>query len=130
MLLSSLGAVLPAPTRAIYTSTKAASLLLYQSLSIEHPSIKFSIVIPSTIKSAFRSSAVDGPPIRDGGENLVGLDKVHVAKKCIDAIDYGKKFVFLPSYHMISVFFYWLWPSFVEKQASKKYYFVPKAPVF
>ncbi|KDN41923.1 hypothetical protein RSAG8_07140, partial [Rhizoctonia solani AG-8 WAC10335] len=35
-LISSLAAVVPAPTRAIYCSTKSAGLLLFQSLAIEH----------------------------------------------------------------------------------------------
>ncbi|KAG6373195.1 hypothetical protein JVT61DRAFT_6815 [Boletus reticuloceps] len=41
LLLSSVAAVIPPPTRSLYSATKSASLLLYQALSIEHPSINF-----------------------------------------------------------------------------------------
>ncbi|KAJ3930722.1 MAG: hypothetical protein NXY57DRAFT_1010745 [Lentinula lateritia] len=44
LLISSVGAVIPAPSRTLYGSTKSASLLLYQALAIEHPSIRFSFV--------------------------------------------------------------------------------------
>src|SRR5436190_13153897 len=73
LLLSSVGAVIPAPTRTLYGSTKAASLLLYQALSIEHPSISFTFVLPGTIEGNFRASAVDGGPIRENEPNQSGL---------------------------------------------------------
>ncbi len=41
LLVSSLAALVPAPTRGLYAATKASSLLLYQALSIEHPRIAF-----------------------------------------------------------------------------------------
>ena len=59
LLISSLGAAIPAPTRAIYGSTKAGALALYQALAIEHPSIAFSYILPSTVQGLFRASAVD-----------------------------------------------------------------------
>ena len=39
MLVSSAAAIIPAPTRSLYCASKAASLILYQSLAIEHPKI-------------------------------------------------------------------------------------------
>lgn len=59
LLISSLASVIPAPTRAIYASTKSASLLLYQALAIEHRAITFSLIMPSTVEGDFRVSAVD-----------------------------------------------------------------------
>src|SRR5882762_920696 len=50
LLVSSLAAVIPAPTRTLYVSTKAASLTLYQSMSIEHSNITFTVAIPSTVE--------------------------------------------------------------------------------
>ncbi|KAL0569946.1 hypothetical protein V5O48_012012 [Marasmius crinis-equi] len=58
--LSSLAAVIPAPTRSLYASTKRAALLLFQSPAIEHSKIRCSFVLPSTVKGGFRGSAVDG----------------------------------------------------------------------
>lgn len=130
--MSSLASVIPAPTRSIYAATKSSSLLLYQSLSIEHPSITFSLVMPSTIKGDFRSSAVDGGSVRDAspGPSQKGLDKSYVARKCIAAIDYRKKHVFLPGFHGISHLLYWLFPSFIEARAREKYQFIPKPSSF
>jgi short-subunit dehydrogenase len=127
--MSSLAAVIPAPTRSIYASSKAASLLLYQALSIEHPTIKFSMIIPSTVKGDFRASAVDGGPVWES-TSMKGLDKGYVARKSVEAIDYGKKVVFLPGYHGFSHHIYWFWPSFVEGRAREKYNFVPKTVQF
>ncbi|GBE88257.1 hypothetical protein SCP_1300720 [Sparassis crispa] len=60
VLISSLGAIIPAPTRSIYGSTKSASLMLYQALSIEHSAVTFTLCIPTTVEGNFRASAVDG----------------------------------------------------------------------
>lgn len=88
------------------------------------------MVIPSTVKGDFRASAVDGVPIRDATVSQKGLDKSYVARRCIEAIDYGKKSMFLPGYHSLSHLLYWIAPGFVEQRASEKYQFVAKAPVF
>ncbi|KAF5378672.1 hypothetical protein D9757_009529 [Collybiopsis confluens] len=130
LLVSSLGAVIPAPTRSIYGSTKSASLLLYQALSIEHPSINFSFVLPSTVQGDFRASAVDVPPV-NANENsstpqstiTSGLKIEYVARRCVQAADESRKVVFLPEVMGIGHLLYWLWPSFVEKRAMKKYGF-------
>ena len=133
LLMSSLASVIPAPTRSLYAATKSSSLLLYESLAIEHPSITFSLMIPSTIKGDFRSTAVDGGIVWDAGSpgpSQKGLDKSYVARRCIEAIDYKKKHVFLPGYHGISHMLYWFFPSFVEARAREKYQFLPKPSPF
>jgi short-subunit dehydrogenase len=130
--MSSLASVIPAPTRSLYAASKSSALLLYESLAIEHPSITFSLMMPSTIKGDFRSSAVDGGSVRDTSPGLSqkGLDKGYVAKKCVEAIDYRKKHVFLPGFHGVSHLLYWLFPSFVEARAREKYQFIPKPSSF
>ncbi|KAG9104583.1 hypothetical protein FRC06_001049 [Ceratobasidium sp. 370] len=75
-LISSLAAVVPAPTRALYCSTKSASLVLFQSLAIEHPRIKFTNIIPSTIEGDFRASAVDGGDTREVLKGALGKQVV------------------------------------------------------
>ncbi|KAN0136346.1 hypothetical protein V8E53_005714 [Lactarius tabidus] len=121
LLVSSLGAAIPAPTRAIYGSSKAASYILYQALSIEHPSINFSCILPSTIEGNFRASAVDGGPIREAEPNRSGLKREAVAERCIRAVDAHEKIVFFPSIYWYAQILWWLWPSYVERKASQKY---------
>ncbi|QRV86275.1 short chain dehydrogenase [Ceratobasidium sp. AG-Ba] len=121
-LISSLAAVVPAPTRALYCSTKSASLLLFQSLAIEHPRIKFTNVIPATIEGDFRASAVDGGEVR---EVLKGaLKKQTVAQAIMNGVDNEARNVWLPSTMRVGLFLYWIWPGLIERMARKKYNFV------
>ncbi|KAI0711931.1 NAD-P-binding protein [Cerioporus squamosus] len=124
LLVSSLAAVVPAPTRSLYTSSKASSLLLYQSLAIEHPSIAFSYILPGTVEGDFRASAVDGGQVREADPNKHGLKRTAVAKKCMDMIDKGEKAAFMPAwYGRVGHFGYWLAPSIIEWLAGRKYNF-------
>lgn len=125
LLISSLGAVIPAPTRAIYGSTKASSYILYQSLSIEHPSVNFSYVLPATVEGNFRASAVDDGPAREGDANQSGLKREIVAERCIRAIDARQKIVFIPAFFKFAQFLSWVWPSYMERKAAQKYRFTP-----
>ncbi|KZV75236.1 NAD-P-binding protein [Peniophora sp. CONT] len=128
-LISSLGAAVPAPTRSLYGSTKAGALALYQALAIEHPSITFSYILPSTVQGLFRASAVDAESVPAGQENPApefntdGLQPDAVAKRCIAAIDKQEKLVFFPPFYAYAQLLYWLWPSYIEKKAAKKYGF-------
>jgi len=121
LLLSSLAALIPAPTRSLYAATKSASLLLFQALAIEHPSIAFSFVMPSTIEGDFRASAVDAGPLREKDPNKAGLPRKEVAKRCIDAVDKGERNVFMPGFTRFGNLLYWLYPTFVEWRAKIKY---------
>lgn len=125
LLVSSVAAIIPAPTRALYAATKASSLLLFQSLAIEHPQIAFSFILPATIEGNFRASAVDAGPVREADPNKHGLKTEYVAEKCIDAVDRAiTGNVVLPWFpYGIGHHLYYLWPSFIEKQARKKYNF-------
>ncbi|KAH8992166.1 hypothetical protein EDB83DRAFT_2277190 [Lactarius deliciosus] len=125
LLVSSLGAAIPAPTRAIYGSSKAASYILYQALSIENPAINFSCILPSTIEGNFRASAVDGGPTREVDPNRTGLKREAVAERCIRAVDTYEKTVFFPTIYRYAQFLWWLWPSYVERKASQKYKYTP-----
>ncbi|KAI0285525.1 hypothetical protein BC826DRAFT_1052115 [Russula brevipes] len=117
LLISSLGAVIPAPTRAIYGSSKAASYILYRSLAIENPSVDFSYVLPSTIEGRFRASAAD--------PSQGGLKREVVARRCMRAIDAREKIVFVPAYYRYVELLSWIWPSYVERKAAEKYHFAP-----
>jgi short-subunit dehydrogenase len=125
LLISSLGAAIPAPTRAIYGSSKAASYVLYQALSIENPSVNFTHVLPSTVEGNFRASAVDGGPVREADPNQNGLKREAIAKRCIRAIDAREKTVFVPAFYRFAQLLSWIWPSYVERKAAQKYHFTP-----
>jgi len=119
--ISSIAAMIPAPTRSLYGSTKAASFILYRSLSIEHPRIGFSIVCPATVEGDFRSSAVDFGDVR---ESLKGALKAeYVARECVKAVDDGTKLVLLPRAYWLINLVSWILPSVVERGARKKYNF-------
>ncbi|KAJ4463712.1 hypothetical protein C8R41DRAFT_927267 [Lentinula lateritia] len=135
LLISSVGAVIPAPSRTLYGSTKSASLLLYQALAIEHPSIRFSFVLPSTVAGDFRASAVDRSnsqpaqvPVGTSSNpnSTSGLKSYYVAKQCIQAVDYSEKVVFIPRTMRIGHLLYWIWPGLIENKARTKYGFTPK----
>ncbi|KAF9463107.1 hypothetical protein BDZ94DRAFT_1218598 [Collybia nuda] len=123
LLISSLAALIPAPTRTLYASTKAASLMLYQALSIEHPAIAFSFCTPSTVEGDFRASAVDKGPVRELDPNKFGLKREDVAGRCIEAVDTAERTVFMPGTMRLAHLVYWICPSFVEWRARKKYNF-------
>ncbi|KAJ7268635.1 hypothetical protein C8J57DRAFT_1509813 [Mycena rebaudengoi] len=109
----SLASVIPAPTRALYASTKAASLLLYEALAIEHPRIAFTLFMPSTVERDFRLGAMDGGAPHETDLDVHGLKKDDVSKRCPDAVERDEKNVFMP----------WAmgWPTFVEGPARVKY---------
>lgn len=71
VLLSSVAALVPPPTRSLYAASKAAQLHLFQAVRIESQAqaqssagkrkdVKFLAIAPATIRTAFRLSAVDG----------------------------------------------------------------------
>lgn len=114
--------VIPAPTRSLYAASKGASLLLYQSLAIEHPGIRFTYILPATVEGDFRASAVDSGPVRESSPNKHGLKREYVARRCIAGIDAGQRLVFLPYlYGRVGHLLYWTVPSIVEYFASRKY---------
>ncbi|TDZ65272.1 11-beta-hydroxysteroid dehydrogenase-like 3 [Colletotrichum trifolii] len=127
LLVSSVAAVIPAPTRALYAATKASSLLLFQALAIEHPNIAFTFVLPATIEGNFRASAVDSGPVREADPNKHGLKIDYVAEQCIDSVDRGiTGNVILPKIpYIFAQYLYLIWPSFIENRARKKYNFAP-----
>ncbi|KZV95627.1 NAD(P)-binding protein [Exidia glandulosa HHB12029] len=122
LLVSSLAAVIPAPTRTLYASTKAASLLLFQALAIEHPQVKFTTCMPSTIEGNFRASAVDSGPVRETLEKA--LKKDTVARACIHGVDAEKPSVWLPRTHWLGPIIRSILPNMIDSMARRKYNFV------
>ncbi|KAK7455731.1 hypothetical protein VKT23_010764 [Stygiomarasmius scandens] len=130
-LISSLASVIPAPTRSLYGSTKGASLILYQSLSIEHPNINWSYVLPSTVEGNFRAGAVDMFSHSESETSSAsavsvtpGLSPEMVADISIQAIDTQSSApIFVPSFLRFAHWLYWFWPGFIEGRARKKYGF-------
>ncbi|KAJ6568855.1 hypothetical protein B0H19DRAFT_1065641 [Mycena capillaripes] len=129
LLVNSLASAIPAPTRTLYASTKAASLHLYQALAIEHPRIAFTHFLPNTVEGDFRASAVDGGTVREADPNKTGLKRDAVARRCVKALERGEKNVFMPWAMGPAHLLYWVWPSFLEWRARAKYNFAPSVVV-
>lgn len=126
LLISSLAALVPPPTRALYASTKAASLLFYQTLAIEHPAVAFSHCIPGTVKGNFRASAVDGVSTDVGKKGQHGLEQHIVAKRCVQGVDGGERLIFMPWWYSRGAHaLYWIFPPALEDFARRKYNFSP-----
>ncbi|KAI1269861.1 short chain dehydrogenase [Xylariaceae sp. FL1019] len=123
LLVSSVAAIVPAPTRALYAATKAASLLFFQSLAIEQPTIAFTTVLPATIEGDFRASAIDADPNQKAETNKKGLKLDYVASVCTDAVDGQRRGNIVVPWvpYAIAHHLYYLWPSLIERQARKKY---------
>jgi short-subunit dehydrogenase len=111
----------------LYASSKGASLLLYQALAVEHPSIAFTFVLPGTIEGDFRASTVDASlgDLHETDPNKHGLRRQVVAARIVRAVDAEDKVVWMPLLYRFARALYWLWPSFIEHQASAKYNFSP-----
>lgn len=122
---SSLAAVVPAPTRTLYGSSKAAALMLYQSLAIEHPQVKFCFLLPSTVASEFRKSAVDGQSghPREAGHGRGAKVEV-VARICLAAADNERRLTFIPSIMSVAPWLYVIFPGLIERLASRKYGYI------
>ena len=121
-MISSLAAVLPAPTLSLYNASKAASLALYRSLAIENPFITFTCVLPSTVRGeTFFQSAVDGGKLRGVDPNTYGLSQDAVVERCLEAVDKDEEMVYLPwsgrIAHILSLF----WPSVIAGIGRKRY---------
>lgn len=103
-LLSSMAAYIPAPTRPLYGSSKAAQLILFQAVGIEAASqaradstrnlVRFHATVPATIFSDFRNSAIDGSVESSQAEDDTwkggktdALTTQYVAERCIFAVD-------------------------------------------
>ncbi|KAH9940979.1 NAD(P)-binding protein [Amylocystis lapponica] len=117
-------ALIPPPTRSFYAATKAASLMFYQVLAIEHPSVAFTFAIPATVRGEFRASAINGVSKEQAAKEQGGLRQDVVAKRCVQAVDVGEKRIFMPwllgrETHTL----YWIIPSFLEWQISRTYKF-------
>lgn len=71
VVLSSMAALVPAPTRSVYGAAKAAQLILAEGVALEaerqarepgRAPVRISTVLPGTIATGFRASAVDLAP--------------------------------------------------------------------
>lgn len=145
LLLSSVAAVIPAPTRALYAATKSASLLFFQSLAIEHPRIAFSLMLPGTIEGSFQTNAIDLPPSSEPTASsetaslpddmqrktsatsrpnplAAKLTRDAVARRCISAVDHGDRTVWMPHWYRFAHALYWIAPWIIERGAKKKYH--------
>lgn len=111
VLLSSVAAFVPPPTRSLYGASKAAQLHLFQATAVEaqaqaekgtpkRSNIAFLAMAPATIRTSFRQSAIDidGEPGGEAPKDAAWDDKkgsseileaAEVAKRSIKCADKG-----------------------------------------
>lgn len=123
LLISSLGAVVPAPSLSIYNSTKAASLMLFQVIAIEYPFIQWTRILPSVMRGEnFFATSIDGGTVRSGDPHTFGLEHADVAKRAVTAVDRGEQAVMYPAHlGWFAHFTYWLFPVVVVDYVKKMY---------
>lgn len=112
VLLSSVAAYVPPPTRSLYGASKAAQLHVFQAVAVESAAqserstpkrseIAFLAIAPATIRTSFRQSAIDGVPgeeLKDAawddakskGSSEI-LEASEVARRSIKCADRGEK---------------------------------------
>jgi len=144
ILMSSAAALFATPTRSVYAATKSAQLSLFRSVAIEAQAhaekspkdsakrrnkVRFLSICPGTIATSFRHSAVDLDSSKADmpqdlawvkGEKM--LTSAHVAEKTIFAVDrYNEGTITLPPFYAFATWVDKIFPSFIAKQARKKY---------
>lgn len=111
-VISSLGGVIPAPTRALYCSTKFALNGFFQSLRQE-VCFPITIICPSRIDTELRQ--------KSGNLEKGGMKPEICALEIQKAIERKEKLVFLPRYNYFIYLLYIFFPSLIEYFAKKKY---------
>ncbi|KAJ7800710.1 hypothetical protein B0H14DRAFT_3784867 [Mycena olivaceomarginata] len=96
LLVNALASAIPALTRTIYASSKAASPAPLSGSCHRARAIAFTHLLSSTIEGDLRASAVDGGTAREADPNKTGLKRDKVARRCIAALDHREKNVFMP----------------------------------
>ncbi|KIM31064.1 hypothetical protein M408DRAFT_327957 [Serendipita vermifera MAFF 305830] len=124
LLISSVAALIPAPSRSLYCSSKAASLMLFRSLAIEHPSIAFNYICPGTIEGSFRASAVDGGDVREALDGALKIEEV--ASRCMRMVDHNEGLVMVPWKYTPALWLSLLVPWFTDRKAAEKYGYTSK----
>lgn len=144
VLISSAAALFATPTRSVYAATKSAQLSLFRSVAIESQAhaevapdsagkrrskVRFLSICPGTIATSFRHSAVDLDKTKSDlpedlawvkGERM--LTSEGVAEKTIFAVDrYTEGTITLPPFYAFATWIDKVFPSFIAKQARKKY---------
>lgn len=134
-VIGSLASLVPAPTRALYSSTKAAQQMLVQSVALECASqahapgralVRFVVLAPSTVATSFSTRLALGtqygprpPPARSMAH---ALSPAHVADVAVQCVDRGVTGV-VPVPH--KYFYAWLlailFPRLVESGAHNRY---------
>jgi short-subunit dehydrogenase len=121
-IINSLAGVFGAPTRSLYACTKFALTGFFDSLRIEVARDGISVinVLPSTIDTEFRSSAIDHRQSL-GATKSKGLCPVKCAKAIANANDERQRELYLPEYYRWIVILKSFFPWLIDRGAARKY---------
>ncbi|KAJ1664801.1 hypothetical protein EV178_003778 [Coemansia sp. RSA 1646] len=124
VVVSSMAALVAAPTRSLYTASKQAVSGYFSALRMEIHSrlgVAVTIVYPGTVATDLRQSAVDGSSDSAAGSQRGKMSPHTCARQIIRAAALRERELVTPLPYRISVALYALAPSLVEYLARKKY---------
>ncbi|KAJ2551314.1 hypothetical protein EV175_003740 [Coemansia sp. RSA 1933] len=131
VVISSMAALVAAPTRSLYTASKQAASGYFNALRMEigaRLGVAVTIAYPGTVDTDLRQSAVDSSPCGDAeasasavGSQSGKMSPNTCARQIIRAAALRERELVTPLPYRISVALYALAPSLVEHMAKKKY---------
>jgi len=144
VVVSSLAALISAPTRALYAASKHALMGFFNSLRMEiaDTGVSITLVCPGSVSdTGLRASAVD--KVSDSTTPIINEDKKskkekkslfsflkitpkQCAKAIVEASDWRTKEVVIPGIYKVAVLLNSLAPSLIEIGAKLKYHFKSK----
>jgi len=116
-----------APTRTLYTASKHAITGFFRALRMEVRSkgIHICHVMPASVKTDFRSSAVDVTDPAKADSSKTQSKSAMSPEKCasliLQAAAMLEEEVYLPRYYQLAVWIGVLFPGLIEYFAAKKY---------
>ncbi|PVU91926.1 hypothetical protein BB561_004124 [Smittium simulii] len=130
VVVSSVAAIISAPTRSIYCASKAALNGYFQSLrqELSKHGVHVALVCPGTVDTDLRSSAVDlssdtntHSPVKISGSKTGKASPKYCAEIILDAAVNNKNIVIFPAKYKISVYLNTFFPNLIDYFAKKKY---------
>ncbi|KAJ3019817.1 hypothetical protein HKX48_001744 [Thoreauomyces humboldtii] len=131
LVVSSVAARLGAPTRTLYSASKHALNGFFSALRIElaKEGVDVCIVMPGSVATDLRASAVDASPVKAGSEQPERKADPRVmtpeqcAKGILDAGDRRARETYLPQTYRWAVLLHEVLPAWIDGKAAKKYGF-------
>jgi dehydrogenase/reductase SDR family protein 7 len=121
-VISSAAAVMSAPTRTLYSSTKHALNGFFKGLRMEIASkgVQVCIVMPGSVQTDLRKASLDSTGDSEPNKGMTVRD---CAEKTVEAMERGEKEVHLPRIYRLGTVISHLFPEWIDALARQKYKF-------